>query len=115
MTLLFDRSSLMDRIGQDEEVFHELIDAFFELQPGRVAELRDAIASGDSARTAKLAHLLCGGFRSLSMDPVGQLASAIEQAARHGDRAGCGDLMVEFDNAFSDLLTDLAPMRGANP
>jgi HPt (histidine-containing phosphotransfer) domain-containing protein len=117
MSSLFDRATLMDRIGDDEHVLRELIDLFLDLQPQRMNELAHAVASQELELARGYAHTLAGAFRSVSMPVLGDLAKGIELAAARDELAGCQKLFQELDSTFARVVAELktlqAEWRGA--
>jgi len=118
MSSLFDRTTLMDRIGNDEHVLRELVDLFIDLQPQRMNQLAHAVASEEMDLARGYAHTLAGAFRSVSMPLLGDLAKALELAAGREEIADCRRLFLELDTAFARVMCELEALHaewGAAP
>jgi HPt (histidine-containing phosphotransfer) domain-containing protein len=111
MTSLFDRTTLMDRIGNDEHVLRELVDLFLDLQPQRMNQLAHAVASEELELARGYAHTLAGAFRSVSMPLLGDLAKALELAAGRDELEDCGKLFQELDGAFARVMVELRTLQ----
>lgn len=99
-THMFEVDEFLASLANDEELARELLVAFLEDSPARVRELGDAIGSGDTPVTAKVAHSLkgmCGVVRSTQLSAM---ALNMEQAARDGRL----DTVRETFPKFSELM-----------
>lgn len=81
---LFDTDQFLASLAHDKELAMELVDAFLEDCPKRVAELTEALNAGDAARGTKLAHSLKGMCGVVRADVLGRLALDMEYAGRDG-------------------------------
>ncbi|WP_319583018.1 Hpt domain-containing protein [uncultured Pseudodesulfovibrio sp.] len=97
---LFDTDQFLVSLAQDRELAEELIDAFLEDCPKRVAELTEALDAGDVTSGTKLAHSLKGMCGVVRADALSRLALEIEYAGRNGDL----DLMRERFGDFNGCL-----------
>jgi len=113
MSTLFDRASLMERIGNDEHVLRELVDPVMDLQPQRMNELAHALASEELDLARGYAHTLAGGFRSVSMPSLGDLAKEIELCAAREELAECRNRFLELDATFAQVMAELEALQTA--
>ena len=97
---LFDIDQFLSSLAQDRELAVELIDAFLEDCPKRVAELSEALDAGDVALGTKLAHSLKGMCGVVRADALSRLALEMEYAGRNGKL----DLLRERFSDFNDSL-----------
>ena len=104
---LFDHHAFAARIGTDPEIQQELIELFIHSQPDRMTALARAVDTHDLVSARSLAHGLTGAFRSMSMDPLGDCAKQLEDAARHGDAAGSNKAMKQLSGLFATALDEL--------
>ncbi|WP_338668486.1 Hpt domain-containing protein [Pseudodesulfovibrio methanolicus] len=81
---LFDTDQFLSSLAHDRELAVELIDAFLEDCPKRVAELTEALGAGDIVQGTKLAHSLKGMCGVVRADVLGRLALEMEHAGRDG-------------------------------
>jgi HPt (histidine-containing phosphotransfer) domain-containing protein len=93
---LFDTDQFLASLAQDRELAVELIDAFLEDCPRRVAELTEALDRGDVVQGTKLAHSLKGMCGVVRADALGKLALEMEYAGRNGDLDGLRKGLGEF-------------------
>jgi HPt (histidine-containing phosphotransfer) domain-containing protein len=100
---LFDTDQFLASLARDRELAVELVDAFLEDCPRRVAELTEALDDGDVARGTKLAHSLKGMCGVVRADALGGLALEMEHAGREGKleamREGLGAFVECLDRA----------------
>ena len=82
---LIDLARLRARFDDDKDLLAEIFSVFISETPGRRADIKAALAAGELARLAGLAHSLKGVAATLLAEPLRQAAYALEQAARAGD------------------------------
>ncbi|EGB15047.1 Hpt domain protein [Pseudodesulfovibrio mercurii] len=103
---LFDSQQFLASLAHDRELGVELIDAFLEDCPRRVAELIEALDGGDAVQATKLAHSLKGMCGVVRADVLVGLALEMEYAGRDGNL----DRVREKLDAFTGKL-DMARER----
>ncbi|HEX3539885.1 MAG TPA: response regulator [Acidimicrobiales bacterium] len=72
-------------------LYDQLMEVFRREAVPRVPELRRAVASGDLAATAAVAHLLKGSCSTLGLRSLGSLLDRMECQARQGDPTELAD------------------------
>jgi signal transduction histidine kinase/CheY-like chemotaxis protein/HPt (histidine-containing phosphotransfer) domain-containing protein len=89
--MIFDRKAAIAMMG-DESLFDEVAGMFVADAPGYLDEIDAALAAGDADRLARAAHTVKGLFATF-VAPAGQsVAMQLEQTARGGNLAACGEL-----------------------
>ena len=81
---LFNEAKYLSSLADDEELAHELLDAFFDDSPKRIANLQKAIAAGDASTASKLAHSLKGMCGVVRAERLSELAFDMERLAKDG-------------------------------
>jgi signal transduction histidine kinase/DNA-binding response OmpR family regulator/HPt (histidine-containing phosphotransfer) domain-containing protein len=103
---------------QEEELFSEfaadidmveIIDLFVEGLPGRMDELRTAMADGATAEVKRLAHQLKGAAGGYGFAPITTVAAELELAIGRGERA------TETNEIVERLLAMCARARHCEP
>ncbi|WP_432492648.1 hybrid sensor histidine kinase/response regulator [Kineococcus auxinigenes] len=69
----------------DRALFAQLLTSFVERAPGAVADLEDALASGDARELETRAHSLKGSAANLGAEVLAQLCADLEARARGGE------------------------------
>ncbi|MGE4422630.1 MAG: Hpt domain-containing protein [Pseudodesulfovibrio sp.] len=103
---LFDTDQFLASLAYDRELAVELIDAFLEDCPRRVAELTKALDGGDIVQGTKLAHSLKGMCGVVRADVLGRLALEMEHAGRNGNLELVRDRLGMFTGNL-DQVRDL--------
>ncbi|MEZ7198355.1 Hpt domain-containing protein [Pseudodesulfovibrio karagichevae] len=103
---LFDTDQFLSSLAYDRELAMELIDAFLEDCPRRVAELTMALDDGDIIQGTKLAHSLKGMCGVVRADELGRLALEMEHAGRNGNLELVRDRLGMFTGNL-DQVRDL--------
>ncbi len=106
---VWDRSAVMDRLGDDADLVAEIVDLVLEDAPPRFAALGSA-TSPEAIRG--IAHALKGCIANIGGDAAAEALLALEQAAaqaRTGEFAGLRDRAEE---TWKALESELRAWRG---
>jgi HPt (histidine-containing phosphotransfer) domain-containing protein len=79
----------------------EIVPKFLERCGQTVAEIRDAVRSGDLAVARAAGHALHGSAGSFGFEAMAGIGRDIEQAARNGDTAALHRLVEALDKHVS--------------
>ena len=79
-----DHAAALRAVGGDAALMADVMRLFLEDCPGRVAELRTAVASSDPARVQSAAHAVKGAVGTFGAQPARDLAAHLERAGREG-------------------------------
>lgn len=109
---VLDRSSILDRLGGDEEIFSIMAEMFIEDADGNCAALVTALRTADAQALQREAHTVKGLFATFS-DEVGAAdAQAVECRAKVGELAGLEAAVDRINRRLleikSVLLTEFA-------
>jgi HPt (histidine-containing phosphotransfer) domain-containing protein len=82
---VFDRSHL-DALAEGEIVFiKRVVNAFRQTRDASIAEIRDAVASGDAGRLDDALHTLKGAVGNLRARATFEAAATLEETGRSGN------------------------------
>ena len=104
----FHFEKALARMGGNPELFREVAGLFAEDAPGHLAEIRDAVAAGDSVRLSRAAHTLKGGLGYIGAPAPVQLALKLEQMGKGGELAGAAAAIEALQGELSRLEGALA-------
>ena len=82
---VFDRSALLERLGDDEKLFDEVVGIFLEDIPVQLKALKDALDNNDAETVWKKAHRIKGASANIGAQTVSDVALKIERAGQQGD------------------------------
>jgi CheY-like chemotaxis protein/HPt (histidine-containing phosphotransfer) domain-containing protein len=106
----------LERLGDDEELYLEVLRAFVQCTPPLLDKLRNP-ARESLGEYAVLVHGVKGSSLNVGADKVGRLAAGLEAAARAGDyatvAAGNQSFLETADKLMADLSDLLAEMNEA--
>ena len=105
--------SLIDLVGDDREALTEIVEAFVDEAPQRIAELRDGLAAGDAVLVGRAAHTLKANGRTFGAFRLAELCQEVEAAARGGDLAPASARIDELDKAWNEIRPDLEALRSS--
>jgi CheY-like chemotaxis protein len=104
-----ERRSLLDPIavlracGNDADGLRRMCEDFRTYMPARLAEVGDALRSGDGPRLRQAAHKLCALLSAFST-AAGNLASDLEDLATEGQVAEARPLVEQLQTMAEELL-----------
>ena len=100
-------SQMLERLGGDEKLLHEVMEIFLEEVPKHLAGLRESITQQNAETTERIAHSLQGELGYLSIAELSQGARALEEKGRTSDFQGALSLLPPFEAAMARLLSSM--------
>ena len=82
---VFDKPSLLERVGGDEEICAEILKIFIEDVPERLKEMENSLVQGDNDTLKRGAHTLKGAAGNVSALMLREAASRLEAAVAAGE------------------------------
>ena len=79
---IFDHTQMYQNIGSDNELFGQLIRLFLDRYQTMLADIRTALADGNSSAVERSAHTFKGTAGNLCASEVGLIASRLEAVGR---------------------------------
>jgi two-component system sensor histidine kinase/response regulator len=107
---VFDKKSLLDRLGGDEQLFTEIVKAFLEDAPLQLEKLKQALQEGNSVGVERQAHLLKGAAMNMGGKEMQTVAWEMEVAAKDADLSRAQSLVEKLDPAFERLKEVLSTL-----
>ncbi|KHK02622.1 ATP-binding protein [Desulfovibrio sp. TomC] len=108
------RSEALGNLGDDQELYDRLVAVFLRDTPADRGSLEAALAAGDTARVALVAHSLKGNAGIVGATPAGERARAVELAARAGQTAALPGLIAALVTVLEATLAGFAA-KGYGP
>jgi histidine phosphotransfer protein HptB len=99
--------SLYELVGEDRELFDELVAEFRDQGPQRIAELGRAMAAGDSAVASRAAHTLKTNSATFGATELASLSRRLEEAARRDELAAAAGLLDDVERSWALVSRDL--------
>jgi CheY-like chemotaxis protein len=97
----------LQSLGFDHEAIHRLVRTFVETVPGRLAALRRAVAAGDPALLAGMAHTLKGSLAVFAVRSAHLAAAGLEALGRQSDLGGAEAALRELTAEVQALLASM--------
>ena len=98
-----DHAVVLERLGGDEELLHEVAQIFLEEYPSLMAEMREAAQAGDAHRLERAAHSLKGSIANFGAESAVQAALTVEKIGRSGEMGGAVDAFEELAALMNQL------------
>ncbi len=113
----FDEVSLLERLGNDAELYRSVAELFADNYPAAMASLDQAVLAGDALAVRAAAHGILGTLLNLSADPAIVLARDIESHAARGELDSAAGQAAALKERLERLAQELnaASLRGLQP
>ena len=96
---------LSESLGLEEEEYLEMLDLFLESGGADLERIEKALHDANARGIHEAAHSLKGSAGSLCLDPMFELARAIDDKSRQGILAGLDELARELRSRYDELVT----------
>jgi HPt (histidine-containing phosphotransfer) domain-containing protein len=106
-----DVTSTLKRLGNDLDLFHQIVQIYLEDSPELFATARNALANGDAASLRRAAHSLKGLAATLSAPHAVSAAFHLEQLAAASELDDAPAALHELDLRLKELNSALAAYR----
>ena len=105
---VLNRAELLDRLMNDEDLVEEIIDAFLEDTPQRIATLKEALGRRDASLVRREAHTLKGAAGNVSALALRELAVEAEKAGAAAELDKVASLIAKIEEQFEILKKTVA-------
>jgi HPt (histidine-containing phosphotransfer) domain-containing protein len=98
--------------GDGGEFLREIIAIYIEDTPKRVAEMRAALAAGDTPSFARAAHTIKGSSANVGAAVLKSVAERLESLARKEGLGGVATLVDDCEREFERAKEELLKLAG---
>lgn len=109
MSKIFDHEGSLLRMGNDHELFHEMVQLLQTDAPPLLAALHNAHRDGDPQRLHRAAHTLKGLAANFGADRAVAAAVEVEKLAKARQSAGLPAAITRLEESLDELAVALAP------
>jgi len=103
-SVTLDFNQMLERLGGDEKLLHEVIEIFVDQAPTHMETLRRALAQGDADSVEKTAHSMKGELGYLGITDVTQKARELEELGRRHNLEQAARVFVSFEPEISAII-----------
>jgi HPt (histidine-containing phosphotransfer) domain-containing protein len=108
----YDRVSVIERLGGDEELFLTVAHMYVQDSPSYRQALQSAVEATDVAALAREAHTVKGLFSTFSCEPLALLARDVENLAKEGRFEEAAARVPQVSAAIDELAALLGAELG---
>jgi CheY-like chemotaxis protein/HPt (histidine-containing phosphotransfer) domain-containing protein len=109
---VLNRAALLARVDGDLELLREIVELFLRDHPGRLAEIRHAIALGDNNALVRTAHALKGSVGNFAAKDAAETARQLEMMGRNGELSGLGG-QARAEEVYAQLEAEMTRVESA--
>lgn len=103
MAKIFNKSSALEMVGEDEELLSILMQAFVEVDFSQNT-LSDLIKSGKKSEAASYVHRVKGAARQLALEELAQIGQLLEDVLREKQTGNLVTLNEDFCQCYRKSL-----------
>lgn len=96
---------LSESLGLEEDEYLEMLDLFLVSGGADLERIEQALRDANATGVHEAAHSLKGSAGSLCLDPLFELARAIDEKSRQGILTGLDELVRELRGRYAELAT----------
>ena len=100
---LIDREELMERVDDDLELLQHMLELYMRDYPRMLADMHQAIESGDASVLQHAAHTLKAMLGNLSAHSTAQVALELETMGRQKELSEAEEALVRLETALEQL------------
>lgn len=104
---LIDADGALKRLGDDWELFDQIVQITLEDAPQLVHAAREALAAGNAKEVRRAAHSLKSLMATLGATSAVNAALTLERCGAAGDLTGASELILECGERVSDVCRAL--------
>ena len=101
-------SAALRSVEGDQDLLVDLFEAFQQDYPKQLAEIQDAIGTGDAERTAQVAHSLKGAVGYFGAQTVHALAYRLETMGHQAELEGASSVLQQLERELERLSAFVA-------
>ncbi len=101
---VLNKQAALELCDDDEELFLEIVEAYFEDATEHSRQLLYALEAGDAHEVEERAHALKGASANICAGPVQEAALQLERASRNKDLTQAPQLYKVFKTEFKRLM-----------
>ncbi len=102
-----DQDALLARFDGDRRLLRQLARLFLADYPSNLAQIKNALRSGDASALAKAAHKLKGAVGNFAASKVVAAAESIEMLGKCGDFIAAKDALVTLESELGQFAKEL--------
>jgi HPt (histidine-containing phosphotransfer) domain-containing protein len=110
---VFNRGAFMQRMMDDEQLAHMIIETFLGDMPAQIKQLKSHVLARETQRIGQQAHKIKGASGNVGGEALSASAAALEQAAKTGDpsqiAARTAELAAQLEALTEALKSELVP------
>ena len=109
MSKIYDHAGSLRRMGNDQELFHEMVELLRSDAPPLLSAVHSAHKEGDAMRLQRAAHTLKGLASNFGAERAVAAAAEVERLAKARQSAGLPAAVTELEESLDELIAALAP------
>jgi len=100
---IFDRNSLMDRVGGNEAILENIVQLFLKETPKQIGDLEARLASNNMEEATNVAHSIKGSAGNFGATQMREVAYSLEKYCRDNHIEKANEAFIELKGCFDTL------------
>jgi two-component system sensor histidine kinase/response regulator len=114
-TAIIDRAEIHERVGDDRQLLHELIEVFLTDCPRLRQNVHEALLQGDAVKLHRAAHTLKGSVGTFAAGAAWEAAEQLERLAVKGDLSRAAEAVAQLETELERLKPVLLDLEHSQP
>jgi HPt (histidine-containing phosphotransfer) domain-containing protein len=103
-------AALSDLVGDDPEAITEIVEAFLDDAPGRLAEIRTGLAGDDLELVRRAAHTLKANGLTFGAQMFATACAELERTAKLGEQGAATTLAGDVERSWDEARPAIAAL-----
>ncbi len=100
---IFDKTALLERLGDDEEIYTEVIQLFLADIPLEIEMLQEAFANNDTTLAKRQAHTIKGAAGNVGALALQEAAQQMENADKKSGKSQIDEILNKINEEFGKV------------
>src|SRR5262245_32147093 len=109
MPTIYDHAGSLRRMGNDQKLFHEMVELLRSDAPPLLSAVHSAHKDGDPLRLQRTAHTLKGLASNFGAERAVTAAAEVERLAKARQSSGLPAAITELEESLDELIAALVP------
>ncbi len=103
----YDRAVLLESLGDDSELYAEIVKLFLNHYPNEIDALQRELAAGNAVNLHRTAHSIKGAVSNFAATRATEAARVLEHTMKSGLAPNTDELVSEVIEALEELVAAL--------
>jgi HPt (histidine-containing phosphotransfer) domain-containing protein len=100
---IVDKQAALDRLDNDEELYNEVVEIYFEDTPIQLVKLKEALRDNVISEVTRISHSIKSASGNIGAERMSHASLNVERASKAGESGTLNDLVSHMMQEFEEL------------